>query len=242
MGMAPYKTLLTAFGGGALIAACLLAQPPGYRAEQRFTASIGGQIGDHGKCTIEVNVDDVAVVEVFGGQGRLLTLSGLPAEWRRMQCNQPMPANPQDFRFQGVDGRGRVSLQTDPRNNRGVAVIRIEDPKGGREGYTFDLTWRAEGGPVGGPGYPPSGPGYVPPQQGPDRGYPGYRDERRWETVVVSCDSDGRRRYCDADTRRGALLLRPRGPEECRLGATWGYDERGIWVDRGCRADFQVGR
>ena len=29
---------------------------------------------------------------------------------------------------------------SDPRNN-GVATVRIEDPKGGREGYTFDLEW-----------------------------------------------------------------------------------------------------
>jgi hypothetical protein len=26
----------------------------------------------------------------------------------------------------------------------------------------------------------------------------------------------------------------------CRLGDTWGYDRNGIWVDRGCAADFRV--
>jgi hypothetical protein len=218
-----------------LFAGALLAQPPGVNIERRIRASVGGSVGDHGKCTIEVDVDDVAVVEVFQDQGRLITLSGLPSEWRRMECNQPMPANPEDFRFEGRDGRGRVTLQRDPRQNRGVAVIRIEDPKGGREGYTFDLIWRSYGdrqvyaAPVAPD--PTRIPGY-----GVDR-------ERRWETAVISCDSDGRRRrYCEADTSRGALLLRPRGPNECQLGVTWGYDQRGIWVDRGCRADFQVAR
>jgi len=27
-----------------------------------------------------------------------------------------------------------------------------------------------------------------------------------------------------------------------RLGDTWGFDRRGIWVERGCRGDFQLGR
>ena len=48
--------------------------------------------------------------------------------------------NPPNFRFAGVDGRGRQDLIRDPRNG-GPAVIRIEDPQGGREGYTFDVTW-----------------------------------------------------------------------------------------------------
>ena len=54
-----------------------------------------------------------------------------------------MPRNFADFRFQGVDGRGRQALLHDPRTNNGVAVVRIEDPQGGREGYTFDVEWRA---------------------------------------------------------------------------------------------------
>ncbi len=95
------------------------------QVQRNFRASITGGGGD-GKCTIEVDVDDVAMVEISGAQGRLITMSGQPAEWRRMQCNQPMPADPYDFRFTGIDGRGRVALVRDPRQNRGVAVIRIE--------------------------------------------------------------------------------------------------------------------
>lgn len=107
---------------------------------QTRRAEIRGGGGD-GKCTIEVEVDDTAEVEIRGDVARLRTLSGHRAVWRRFQCNQPMPLNPASFRFRGIDGRGRQDLVRDPRNG-GVAVIRISDHKGGREGYTFDVEWR----------------------------------------------------------------------------------------------------
>jgi hypothetical protein len=53
-----------------------------------------------------------------------------------------LPTNPEDFRFAGVDGRGRQALIQDPKSARGAAVVRIEDSGGGAEGYTFDLEWR----------------------------------------------------------------------------------------------------
>ena len=65
---------------------------------------------------------------------------------------------------------------------------------------------------------------------------PPDRDNR-----IISCSSDdGGRHYCHADTRRGVLLVRQRSGSPCSEGSTWGYDERGIWVDRGCRADFAI--
>ena len=69
--------------------------------------------------------------------------------------------SPVDFRFVGIDGRGRVSLVGDPREGRGLAVVRIEDQKGGREGYTFDLEWRGNSAGYGG-----GGGGYRPPVGG----------------------------------------------------------------------------
>ena len=105
-------------------------------------AHITGSRGDGGKCTIEVVVDEAAEVEVFGDTGSIRTLHGAPAHWVRLDCTSPMPRNPEDFRFRGIDGRGRVELIRDPRSSRGVAVVRIIDTKGGREGYTFDLEWR----------------------------------------------------------------------------------------------------
>ena len=111
------------------------------------TASIRGGGGD-GKCTVEVDVDDVADVEISGNRAQVRTLSGAPAGIRRFECNQELPSNPNDFRFQGVDGRGRQTLSSQP-NGRRPAVIRIEDSKGGRENYTFDIFWRGGGGGFG---------------------------------------------------------------------------------------------
>src|SRR5712692_9292075 len=75
----------------------------------------------------------------------LHTLTGQPSQWVRFECNDTLPRQPDDFKFSGIDGRGRQTLIRDPRGNRGVAVIRIEDPKSGSEGYTFDIEWRGFG-------------------------------------------------------------------------------------------------
>lgn len=114
-------------------------------------AFIRGARSDHGKCTAEVEVDGVAEVAIRGDTGEIRTISGQPASWRRLECTGPLPANPSEFRFRGIDGRGRQELAADPRNNRGLAVVRIEDPQGGREGYTFDLEWRGGSGWGAGP-------------------------------------------------------------------------------------------
>lgn len=126
-----YLVTLT-LGAGALL---------GQQAALTRRATLTGRGGD-GKCTIEVDVDDAAEVEVSGDMGLLRTLAGQTAVWRRFECNGPLPRNPGEFRFRGIDGRGNVSLVRDPRSSGGRAVVRIEDPKGGREGYTFDLEWR----------------------------------------------------------------------------------------------------
>jgi len=127
-------------------------------------AFITGGGGGRGKCTLEVDVDGAAEVEVAGDTGHLRTLSGRTAVWRRFQCNVPLPRMADDFRLIGVDGRGSVQLTRDPRTNGGRAVVHINDPKGGREGYTFDLQWREPrgGGWNAGPPAPPSFPGNGP--------------------------------------------------------------------------------
>jgi hypothetical protein len=58
----------------------------------------------------------------------------------------------------------------------------------------------------------------------------------------LTCASDdGRRHYCPVDTRNGVRLVNQRSGSPCNQGQTWGYDRSGVWVDRGCRADFIVG-
>ena len=56
----------------------------------------------------------------------------------------------------------------------------------------------------------------------------------------VSCASDGGYRHCAADTRDGVELYRQLSNSVCRYNETWGYDKRGVWVNQGCRAEFQL--
>lgn len=60
---------------------------------------------------------------------------------------------------------------------------------------------------------------------------------------TIRCDSNSSRtQYCDVDTRGGVRLVRQISESRCTQGQTWGWDYRGIWVTRGCRAEFEVGR
>lgn len=73
----------------------------------------------------------------------------------------------------------------------------------------------------GGPGVRPGGGG------GPGRG------------ITITCSSNnGKRNFCPANTSRGVQLATQRSGSPCIQGQTWGFDNRSIWVDRGCRADF----
>jgi hypothetical protein len=65
---------------------------------------------------------------------------------------------------------------------------------------------------------------------------------RGWgDTYMVYCASDDMERvWCPADARFGVRLIRQRSEAACIQGQTWGYGKRGIWADRGCRADFAV--
>ena len=131
------------------IAACFaIAGPASAQTNQRRAALTGGGDANHGKCTIEVLVDGAADVEIRGDNGTLRNENGQPPQWRRFECTGPLPPNPGDFRFVGVDGRGRQELVRDPRQG-GMAVVRIEDRQGGAEGYTFDLIWNNGGGSPG---------------------------------------------------------------------------------------------
>jgi hypothetical protein len=130
-----YKCVFSTVAVAALITGSLVAQTFERRADMT-----GGGNPDRGKCTIEVRVDGAAEVEIRGDRAILRNLAGQPPQWRRFVCNAVLPANPADFRFAGVDGRGKQQLVRDPRNG-GVVVVRIDDPDNGSEGYTFDIFW-----------------------------------------------------------------------------------------------------
>jgi hypothetical protein len=190
--------------GGLVLAGTGFAQ-----RVDNYRAQIKGGGGDRGKCTIEVDVDGVAEIEIQGDQGRMRTLSGNPSIWRRMECSEPLPLNPLEFHFSGVDGRGRQTLLRDPASNRGTAVVRIEDPQGGREGYTFDLEWRGAGYVGPGPGRDGDRDRDDGPRGGPGPG-PRWNDEIRF-------------------TGRGDGYFKNfRGPDEVLRDCEVSIDRRGV--------------
>jgi hypothetical protein len=57
----------------------------------------------------------------------------------------------------------------------------------------------------------------------------------------VTCESDeGHARHCAMDTSRGVQLASQLSQSPCVEGNSWGYDDKGVWVDHGCRADFSI--
>ncbi len=70
----------------------------------------------------------------------------------------------------------------------------------------------------------------------------GEQERPRSGRKVLTCSSeDGGRQYCKAETRSGVTMVRQRSGSPCKESYSWGFDERGVWVDHGCRADFALG-
>jgi len=59
---------------------------------------------------------------------------------------------------------------------------------------------------------------------------------------TITCESnDGGRKHCGPPNPGQVQLQRQISGSECIQDRTWGVDDRGLWVDRGCRADFLIG-
>jgi hypothetical protein len=60
---------------------------------------------------------------------------------------------------------------------------------------------------------------------------------------IVACSSaDGLRNNCSTPYSNitNLKMVRQISGFPCLQGRTWGFDNNGLWVDRGCRADFRV--
>lgn len=68
--------------------------------------------------------------------------------------------------------------------------------------------------------------------------FPGFAQERR--TVTVRSQDYGYY-YYRVNTGNRVSLTRQLSRTDCVYNRTWGYDYRGVWVDRGCEAEFEVG-
>jgi hypothetical protein len=62
------------------------------------------------------------------------------------------------------------------------------------------------------------------------------------QASIVTCASrNDSYQSCPVDTSHGVRLSRQLSSQGCWEGDTWGYDRNRIWVNRGCRAEFEVG-
>jgi Protein of unknown function (DUF3011) len=87
-------------------------------------------------------------------------------------------------------------------------------------------------GPAGGrPG--PDRPGYDRPGR-PGPSYPSVQ--------VITCESNnGKRQWCrQDDTSARVRLVKQRSESKCVEGYSWGTAPGSVWVDHGCRGDFEV--
>ena len=145
----------------------------------------------------------------------------------------PSPQTPGTIYCASDDGR-RNYCEADVRGGVQLARQRSDSPcvfgqtwGYGERGIWVDRGCRAEFS-IGNAGNP-----------GPGR--PGYGGDSGQAGSIYCASDDGGRNYCQADVRGGVQLTRQRSGSPCIFGQTWGYERRGIWVDRGCRAEFSVG-
>ena len=60
---------------------------------------------------------------------------------------------------------------------------------------------------------------------------------------VMNCSSnDMKRHFCNMGRFNDARLVNQKSGSPCVRGRTWGIQGNSVWVDRGCRADFQLVR
>jgi hypothetical protein len=235
----PISRLLSAIG---VLATCMLATTA-FAAPQYATPYRPGA-GDRGSVMRCESSDDRSHECALGGYGRarlVRQLSSSPCVegqtwraaggrvWVTRGCRGEFVAiDEQDdsygnagriVRCESNDGRARrCALETNGR----VELVRslsdaacIEGRTWGsdREGIWVDRGCRAEFRSVG---------------------YAGGR--------TIRCESDdGRYRQCSADVRGGVRLLRQLSDARCTEGRTWGANREGVWVNDGCRAEFETG-
>jgi len=60
---------------------------------------------------------------------------------------------------------------------------------------------------------------------------------------TIRCESHGMRyQYCSVETKNHVKFLQKHSFWDCNEGRSWGFDQHGVWVDHGCKADFEVGQ
>ncbi|HEY0428644.1 MAG TPA: hypothetical protein VGC76_12760 [Pyrinomonadaceae bacterium] len=88
------------------------------------------------------SVDDTVQVIVRGRNATTNTLSGSETNDDRASFNGRLPRDNTRVWVNKTNGRGRVYIVQQPnRRNNFTAIIQIVDNKGGRDRYSFTLSW-----------------------------------------------------------------------------------------------------
>jgi hypothetical protein len=167
----------------------------------------------------------------FGLLAGGILLAGALTAQSRITCE----SNNGRRNYCGADTRGGVTL-TKQLSSARCSQGRTWGYDG--RGIWVDQGCRAEFA-LRGAGYGSGRPGYG----GPGYGGPGYggRPPGRPDVQIITCSSEnGKRNWCGLPNNGQVRLVRQRSGSECRKGYSWGQQPGSIWVDRGCRADFEV--
>jgi hypothetical protein len=70
-------------------------------------------------------------------------------------------------------------------------------------------------------------------------GFAGAAIDTQSKKLVCASD-DRQRKRCEVVVDNGVDLLRQLSRTRCVKEDSWGWDRAGIWVDKGCRAEFGV--
>ncbi len=83
-----------------------------------------------------------------------------------------------------------------------------------------------------------------PPTSYPGQNQGGYSNNDQVdedEPLIVPCSSKNNKyKLCPVRVPGYVKLVRQKSASVCRFNKSWGYDRRGIWVSKGCRAEFAV--
>lgn len=70
-----------------------------------------------------------------------------------------------------------------------------------------------------------------------------HNNDNPYYSDRVKCSSDDMKyHFCSTGRNRYVEIARQISGSPCRFNETWGYKRDGVWVDRGCRAEFYVQR
>src|SRR5262245_42840147 len=58
--------------------------------------------------------------------------------------------------------------------------------------------------------------------------------------TTVTCESDGGYKYCAVETHGKAVLVKETSAGVCVASVNWAFDRRGVWVDKGCKGQFEI--